>query len=200
MTGSTGGPLRRVLRRFLLGSGPLKRRSDRVQALGRVLVVLAVLAAAPLGVVAAALAHDHLAAEAAAQAADRHATWAVVLTGGGTGPADWRDPRATARAEVSWFSPSGSVRHGTLAVPAGTAIGAPVAVWVDRSGALASGPMDARTVECTSLAVGAAATVAVLLAVWSLYGGLTLVLDAHRRRGWTQDWIRVEREWCSGLR
>jgi hypothetical protein len=39
---------RRLLRRFMPGSGPLKRASDRIQILARVLLVALVLAAVPL--------------------------------------------------------------------------------------------------------------------------------------------------------
>src|SRR3712207_2320343 len=42
---------RRSLRRFTLGSGPLKRRSDRVQVAGRIVVVLSFLLAPLLAVV-----------------------------------------------------------------------------------------------------------------------------------------------------
>jgi len=79
MSGSLRGRVRRARRWFLFGSGPLKRRSDRVQVAGRVVVVLSLLAAVPLAVVAAGLTRTRLDAVATAQAAERHEVRAVVL-------------------------------------------------------------------------------------------------------------------------
>src|SRR5688500_19217144 len=66
--------IRRSLRRFTLGSGPLKRRSDRVQVIGRFVVVLSFLVAPPLAVVAATAPNTHLQAVADAEAAERSRT------------------------------------------------------------------------------------------------------------------------------
>lgn len=202
MSASTRGPVRRALLRFTLGSGPLKRRSDRVQALARLLLVLTVLAAAPLAVLATGIARGHLAAAAAAQAAQRHEGRAVVARNTRAAPSDAGDGSVSiVSADVTWAGVGGAVRHGALLVPAGTVAGTAVAVWVDNgSGDLTTSPLDQGTVSSSSIAIGVVALFAVPMTVWGAYCLLCAVLDAHRGRRWAQDWARVEREWRMRLR
>ena len=63
---STSSPARRLLRRFTLGSGPLKRRSDRLEFLSRVVLTLTLLAAVPIGVATGTAMAGNLTATAAA--------------------------------------------------------------------------------------------------------------------------------------
>ena len=51
---SVGVPSRTLRRRFTLGSGPLKPTSDRIEFLSRVVLVLLLLAALPVGLVVGA--------------------------------------------------------------------------------------------------------------------------------------------------
>lgn len=199
MTRPKHGRLRRALRRFTLGSGPLKRPSDRMEVLGRVLVVLSVLAAVPLALVAAAITRGGMESTAAAQAADRHAARAVVL-------ADTPVPDPTAgaalevvRTEVRWPGARGVVRRGQLLLAAGTRAGTAIPVWVDRRGNLTTAPLDQERIGGTSFAAGVAVVLAVPLVGWGLHVLLCAVLDAQRRRRWAQGWARVEREWSSTL-
>jgi hypothetical protein len=193
------GRLRRALRRFTLGSGPLKRPSDRIEVLGRVLVALSVLAAVPLAFLASAITRGSMASTAAVQAADRHAARAVVLT-------DTRAPDPTAsaalevvRTEVRWPGARGVVRRGQLLLPAGTRAGTAIPVWVDRGGNLTTAPLDEQSIGGTSFAAGVAVVLVVPLVAWGLHVLLCAVLDARRRRQWAQGWARVEREWSSTL-
>ena len=71
MNTSTDTALHRSLRWFTLGSGPLKRGSDRLQVAGRLVVVLALLVAPPLAVAAMAVTTAQLETLAAAEAAER---------------------------------------------------------------------------------------------------------------------------------
>jgi hypothetical protein len=96
---------------------------------------------------------------------------------------------------VTWTGSAGSVRHGPMLVVAGTTAGSSVPIWVDRSGNMTTAPIDQGEISSTTLAVGVVATVVVPTVVWGLYGLLCAVLDAHRRRRWALDWMRVERTW-----
>jgi hypothetical protein len=207
MSGSITTRVRRGARRFVLGSGPLKRTSDRVQLAGRLLVLLSLLAAVPLAVLVAGIARSHLEASAAAQAAGSHEARAVVLadTGDTLPPAaDPAAPDATTtnpqdaggvRAEVSWHGADGGLRHAAVVVAAGTPVGATVPVWVDRGGNLTDPPPDAATVNDDAVAVGLAVAAGLPLLVWSLHTALRVVLDATRTRRWGREWERVDREW-----
>lgn len=195
MSGSTRARLRRTSRRFLLGSGPLKRASDRVQMAGRLLVVLSLFAAVPLALLAAGLTRTRLDAVAASQAAARHEVQAVVLADATSPTTPDEGPATVMQADVTWRAPGGAARHATMLVPVGTAAGTTLPVWVDDRGGLTTAPLDRTSVNDSSLAVGVAAGVAIPLLFWGLHGGLCAVLDVHRRRRWTRDWLRVEREW-----
>jgi hypothetical protein len=218
MTGPTGGPVRRALRSFFLGSGPLKRTSDRVQMVARIVLLLAILAGPGLAVVAAAQTHGHLEVTAAAQAAERHQVRAVVLerkttklsgnsgtsmNSGNSGNSglsgDPGYPSATiVRATVGWPGPKGSTRHAGVLVSDRTAIGSTVPVWVDRTGQLSTPPMDPAAIGTMADTVAMSTAVAVPLLAWGLYSALCLVLNLRRQRLWTQGWARVEREWRTG--
>jgi len=68
-----------VLRRFTLGSGPLKRTSDRLQFLARVLLVVSLVTAIPVSLAVATAAYTQARTQALAQAADRHRVTARLL-------------------------------------------------------------------------------------------------------------------------
>jgi hypothetical protein len=200
MAGAMRGGLRRALRRFTLGSGPLKRRSDRVQVLGRVLLALSLLAAAPLAVVAVGITRGQLESTVAAQSAHRHPARAVVEDQPEPAADDPADANVSiSRAAIVWPGPGGVVRHGTAQVPTGTTAGTTIPVWVDRSGALTTAPLDQATIGTTSIAAGMLATVVVPVVAWGMYCLLCTVLDAQRRRRWEREWDRVEREWGTRL-
>lgn len=198
MSGSIRARLRFARRWFLLGSGPLKRTSDRLQLAGRVIVVLSLLAAVPLAVLAAGLTRTRLGAEAGAQAATRHQVRAVVLADAGSAPSAGADSSATVsvvQVEVGWRAAGGAVRRASLLVPGGTTAGTTVSLWVDRAGHVTTAPLDAGDIGNNSVAVAVAVTAGVPMLVWGSYCGLCVVLDVRRHRRWGREWARVEREW-----
>lgn len=90
MTGNrpTGGYL---LRRLTLGSGPLKRGSDRLEFLARVLLVCCLVTAIPIALAVGTATHTRAQALADAQAVERptHRLW----SGTGFRPGSWRPNR-----------------------------------------------------------------------------------------------------------
>ncbi|MGY1829402.1 hypothetical protein ACI8AA_03120 [Geodermatophilus sp. SYSU D01180] len=195
------GPLH-PLRRFTLGSGPLKRGTDRLQLLGRLAVVLSLLLAAPLAVAATTATRHSLEAQAATQAAERHQVRAVlredapaVLDPDGIG--DRAAGMVPARA--TWSAPGGLPREGVLHVRPHTPAGTAVSVWVDDAGRVTREPMDPGTIPAAATAVGALTLLGVPLAAWTLHVVLCCALDARRDRQWTEGWAAVEREWRTRL-
>jgi hypothetical protein len=197
--------LRRSLRRFTLGSGSLKRGSDRVQVAGRVLVVLSVLLAPLVAVAAAGALTTHLQAVAAAEAADRSRTRAVLLE---NAPAttnlsvgDYPDTSiATVPVRAVWPLSRGGSREGLVLVrprsPAGTA----VPVWVGGDGNLTPAPLDRADIPISAVAVGALPLIGLPVTTWLLYALFLLALDRYRGRRWERDWAAVEPVWTSRLR
>jgi hypothetical protein len=203
MTAPKSSLVRRSLRRFALGSGPLKRRSDRLQMIGRLVVALSFLAAPPLAVAATNSATANLQAVAAVQAAERSHTVAVLLE---NAPAPSRASSdyggyapMTVSAPAVWSLPDGTTRHGIVLVQPLTSHGTKVPVWIDREGALTRAPLTPAGAASSAAVTGALPLFGVPLATWTLYAILCFALDAHRERRWAEDWAAVEPRWNSRL-
>jgi hypothetical protein len=193
--------LRRLLRRWTLGSGPLRRRSDRVQALGRLLVVLSFLVAPLLAVAASSATAAHLRTTAAAEAAERSRTRAVLLEDAATPSGGAHDGAAptTVRTRATWPVPGGTSREGHVRVPPLTPAGTVVPVWIDGRGELTAAPLDPSDIPGSAAAVAMLPLVGVPAAAWTGYALLTFALDARRERRWEQEWAAVEPDWNSRL-
>jgi hypothetical protein len=203
MTAPRNTLIRRSLRRFTLGSGPLKRRSDRVQVIGRFVVVLSFLVAPPLAVVAATATTTHLQAVADAEAAERSRTRVVLLEDAPvpTHQSSSYGPYAVAPVPVRavWSVPAGTSREGVVLVRPRTAAGTAVPAWVDRQGNLTRAPLDRTGIPSSAAVMGALPLVGVPVVTWILYAVLCVTLDTHRERRWAHDWAAVEPDWHSRL-
>ena len=202
MTTPEHGRFRRAVHAFTLGSGPLKRRSDRVQLLGRIAVVLAVVTAPGLAVAAASATTAHLESVAATEAADRHASRALLLQDArprtDQEQADY-PPVSTVPTTGEWITPDGAVHVGPVRVPPGTRAGTSVPVWVGSDGELTGAPLRRQGIEGSAMAMGALVVAGVPLAVWTLYFFLCFALDARREHDWEKGWAAVEPVWKTSL-
>jgi hypothetical protein len=202
MTRARHTPIRSALRRFMLGSGPLKRRSDRLQVLARCAVVLSFLLAPPLAVAAATAATAHLQAVADAEAADRTSVHAVLLEDAPSLPPSSGDAVYTVtsvQTRAVWPAPGGKNRAGIVLVPPRTPAGTAVPVWVDREGNLTRAPLDRGGIPGSANAMAMLVLIAVPVAAVTLYAVLGVALDAYRERRWERAWAAVEPDWHSRL-
>jgi hypothetical protein len=176
---------------------PLRRRSDVVEAWTALAVSVLLFFGAPLAGAAAGLwAHDQARTIAATQRADRHRVHAQVI---GTPPAELPSVEGTRarsfQVAVRWTDPGAGPRTATVEVPAGTARGDVVDVWLDAKGHSVGPPPDEVAVWQHTLTVG----------VWSAAGVIGLSLLArtvvqrvslrHRLAEWERDWALTEPEW-----
>ena len=202
MTTPRHGRIRRALRGFTLGSGPLKRRSDRLQLVARGVVVLAVATAPALAVAAATATTADLESVAATQAADRHAARALVLRDAPARTdrehAEYA-PVVTVVTTGQWIAPDGAVREGSVRVRPGTPAGTSVPVWVGSDGELTTAPLRPQSIQGSAMAMGALVLVGVPAAVSTLYFFLCFALDARRERDWEKGWAAVEPVWGTSL-
>lgn len=201
MDPAPSGRVRRAIRRFTLGSGALKRRSDRVQMVARIVLVLTVALAPAPAAAAVGTTTARLEAQADRQAAERHRVDAVLLVD--AGPAS--DPGAGTGAAVvvpvraAWRSPGGASREGTVFTAPGTPAGATVPVWLGPSGTAVAPPLSHGDVAGMATVTGVLVLMGLPLVVWALYAALAVALDAHRARGWAQEWAVVEPRWGTRL-
>ena len=202
MTRAGHTPIRSAVRRFRRGSGPLKRRSDRVQVLARCAVVLSFFLAPPLAVAAANASTGHLEALANAQAADRSSTRAVLLEDAkGLPPSNGDEIYAVTSVQTRavWPVPGGSTREGIVLVPPRTPAGTAVSVWVDGEGNLTRAPLDRTDIPGSANAMAMLVLIAVPVVTVTLYAMLGVALDAYRERRWERAWAAVEPDWHSRL-
>ena len=186
----------RFVRGRRLDRNPLRRASDRAETIVLVLLLVAVLAGAPLAAFASgAWVHTMAQRAEVAQAASRHQVTAVVLTTAGAATAgSWN---LTSVAPARWTAPDGTVVTSELPVPAYTSAGAKVRVWTTRDGQLTSPPMgESQVASITQLGeIAGAAAVAVLLAFVGVLARSSI--DKRRMAAWDADWQSTGPRWTA---
>lgn len=186
----------RTFRGRRLDKNPLRRPSDRAETVIGLFLLVALIAALPFTVRAAAVRTYAMAHRARVAAlVTRHPVTAITLQ---PAPAQSRTPYSLiSRPWISakWPAPAGPPRTGRIQVVAGTPQGAPEPIWITKSGRVAAAPL--QMAEVSEMA-GLAATCAVL----ALFAGFGLTWAAvrgflnHRRMAaWTTDWAAAESRW-----
>ncbi len=187
--------LRSAVRRFTLGSGPLKRRSDRVEFASRIFLLLALLAAAPLGVAAGTVVADGMGATAHQQALSRVQEQATLLSDAAADPSSGAIDVPT---RATWLGPDGVAHSGTVSAPVGLRAGSSMTVWIDRSsGRPVDAPLTDAVITDQSLVVGAVTFLGAVIVGLSVHLIVVGVLARQRSRRWEAGWQQVEPLWIS---
>ncbi|WP_456071365.1 Rv1733c family protein [Goekera deserti] len=190
--GRTWG-LGHAVRRFTLGSGPLRRGTDRVEVALRVLTLCVLLLAVPVGLGTGGSVHAGLTDEAARQRAQLSAVEATVVgrPRDGTG----RSPSELVPVDATWTAPAGGRVTGRLQVEQDVQPGDAVTVWVERDGARRPAPLDDAQVRLQAGVLGGAASVAIVVVQFLLHAAGVWVLDRRRHRQWAAGWAAVGPDW-----
>ncbi|MCX4744789.1 hypothetical protein OG455_04510 [Kitasatospora sp. NBC_01287] len=170
---------------------PLCRPVDRARSrlLLTIMVTLALCVA--FSTLLALTRMDGMVAQAHRTAQHRHQVTATTLaTVGGD------DPASTATsAKAAWDYPQSDHRTGFVPVPAGTAPGVRVPLWVDDSGNPAAPPLPDGRLETTAGMDGLVVLAVTGAAVWTGYAVRRRVLDRRAECGWEHGWEQVEPLW-----
>ena len=185
-------PAGHLLRRFTLGSGPLKRSSDRLEFVARVLLVCSLLTAVPIGLAVGTAAHTHAVAQVTAQAADRHRVTATLMA---DVPATAYSGSDGAWATAVWSDPAGIEHRFSVPVPARARAGDPVSVWIDRDGNRTTRPLSDEDVTGQAVGQGALTFALLSLIAAGAYRSFRRLLDRSRLHRWAADWAVVEPVW-----
>jgi hypothetical protein len=180
----------RLARRLGFDRNPLRRGTDRVEAVLWLMLVILFVAAVPAAAVAAGRQADHLDLHRAqAQRAANHLVTAVLLRDAPvTGT-----PNPYSSVQGSWvparWQPAGQPpRTGEVYAVAGARKGSTVRIWTDPVGAMTDPPLGHReVVGDVCLAVTATCLISwlVLLAAWTLG---RRALDRRRLSAWEAEW------------
>lgn len=182
--------------------GPLRRRSDALQAWTGLVLALAVAAAAPAAtVIVHNSVHGSLRAGAAADARSRAPVDAVLVRDVPRHPEPGsEEARHTLYpAEVRFFGPDGRPRTGQAEVRPGLSAGSTVRVWRDVQGRLTDPPMAAGEIRSRALGWAATAGVAVALTGAGAYGVTAMALDRRRDAGWERAWADTAPRWTTSV-
>jgi hypothetical protein len=184
-----------LLRRFTLGSGPLKRASDRLECLARLLLVCSLLTAVPISLAVVTTTYVQAAATATAQAADRHRVTARLLEDvPATAGEDWSSPGQDQETAV-WTDPAGIEHRVTVPVPAATRAGATFPLWIDRNGNRTTRPLSHGDVVGKAVGKGIVIFAVLSVIAWGAYRSFRKLLDRNRFRRWAAEWAVVEPVW-----
>ncbi|WP_414166597.1 hypothetical protein ACMATS_01790 [Streptoverticillium reticulum] len=179
-------------------ANPLRRRSDRCQSwLGTSLLLLLILA---LPTIPTLVARDVYASQMRAlheQSAQRHRITAHVT-------ADAKGSSAAGdtlqRASVRWTDATSAIRTGTADVPAGSAEGDTVLVWVDGEGRPAKPPMQRDEALTAAWFAACLSAAGLALAYCGARAALVGTLNRRRYARWEAAWETVEPRWSGRLR
>jgi hypothetical protein len=188
------GPALRALRRFTLGSGPLRRGSDRVEFASRLLVLVLVLLSVPVALAVGTAVRSDLASDAAREAAQLHPVSAVATADAGS-PADAALAHGSVVVPARWTAPDGHVVDEEVPAPLDTRAGDTFTLWTTSAGVPAEEPMSSLDVTVTTLVVVALGWSATLVVIALAHAALCGVLDRHRDHRWTREWAAVEPTW-----
>ncbi|NYJ08760.1 Rv1733c family protein [Petropleomorpha daqingensis] len=193
---SRGEPGRTLRRRFTLGSGPLKRASDRAEFASRVVLALALLLAVPLGLLAGAMASTAVTAVEQQQAATRTMETATLLADAGNGGSD----AVTVPTSARWTAPDGGARTGDVEARPGARAGSTVDIWVDADGRRTERPLTDGEVVGQAVVIGVLVGLGVVIAGMTSHLVVVWLLERGRVRGWEKGWASVEPLWVSRFR
>jgi len=180
---------------------PLRRGSDRIEAVVRLVLIVLLVVGVPIAAVAAGLQADHMAQrQAQAQRATDHQITAVLLKDAPTtGTPNPYTSVQTAWVPARWQPPGQPARTGVVLALAGARKGSAVQIWINASGTVTDPPLDHRDITgqvCVTVMATCLVSVLVLLAAT----GLTRrALDRRRLSAWEAEWRTGEPLW-SGRR
>ena len=184
------GRLARLVRWLGFDRNPLRRRTDRIEALLRLVMMIVVVAVVPAAAVLAGQQADHAAMRRAqAQQATDHLVNAVLLEQApATGAPDPYTSVQITWVAARWQPPGLPPRTGQVLAPAGARKGTTVQTWIDASGAVTTPPLDHRDIAgdvCIAVIATCLGSWLVLLASSVL---ARRALDRRRLSEWDAEW------------
>jgi hypothetical protein len=191
------GRLTRLARRLWMGNSRLRRRVDRIEAWITGGLIAAFVVGAPLAFIAAGrwVQQGGLREQRAQQS--WHQVPAVVLK---TAPAQpqfelglpWN---TSVMVVARWAGPGGRDRVGEVPVPAATAAGRTVRVWVDRTGRSTGPPVLPSELMKRVIGAETLAPPALAILLLGVAGLVRWVMDRRRLAGWEAGWAAIGPRW-----
>jgi hypothetical protein len=184
-----------VIRRFTLGSGPLKRTSDRLEFLARVVLTSVLLCAVAVALAVATASYTQGRSEVATQAAEREQVVAELLDDAAAQERGSEGVSDVARATAVWTAPSGVERTAAISVPAAARAGSALTIWVDQNGDRTTRPLSTGDVVGWTVGMALLTYLGIAMVAVGAYRLFRTQLDRSRSRRWAAEWAVVEPKW-----
>ena len=180
----------RLARQLGFDGNPLRRGTDRVEAVLRLILVILFVAAVPAAAVAAGRQADHLTLDRAqAQRSANHLVTAVLLRDApATGTPDPYSAVQGSWVPARWQRAGQPPRTGLVFAVAGARQGSTVRIWTGPAGAITDPPLGHREVVgdvCLAVVATCLVSTLLLLTAWTLG---RRALDRRRLRAWEAEW------------
>jgi hypothetical protein len=184
------GSLARLARWLGFDRNPLRRRTDRLEAILRLVMIILVVLAMPAASVAAGRWADHwVLHKVQTQRTINHQVTAVLLRDAPkTGIPDPYTSVETTWVPARWQPPGQPPRTGEVLAVAGARKGSTARTWIDPSGAVTDRPLDHRVVA-GDVVMAVTATILVSGLLLLAAGALARrVFERRRLRAWEAEW------------
>ena len=184
------GSVARLARWLGFDRNPLRRRTDRLEAVLRLVMIILVVLAMPAASVAAGRWADHWALrQVQTQRTINHQVTAVLLRAAPkTGIPDPYTSVETTWVPARWQPPGQPPRTGEVLAVAGARKGSTVRIWIDPSGAVTHPPLDHRVVAGDVVMAVMATLLVSGLMLLGAAGLARRMLDRRRLRAWEAEW------------
>jgi hypothetical protein len=169
---------------------PLRRRTDRIEAVIRLITLILLLVVVPIVTLAVGRQADHVALRhaRALQATDHEVTAVLLQQAPPTGIPDPYTSIQMTLVLARWQPPGQPARSGPVPAPAGARAGSTLTVWVDAAGAVTSPPTDPRVIAGDVCIAGVVTCMAASLLVLGANALGRRALDRRRMRAWDAEW------------
>ncbi|WP_051182098.1 Rv1733c family protein [Nocardia vinacea] len=165
---------------------PLLRPADRLEAVLRLVVVLAVLVAIPVAGALGTAAYTDAAARIPTEGATKSLVSAVITA------EPERTPAHLLEAPVQWGH-NGRPGTATVRVPGHAVPGDHVAVWLGPDGAPTVAPRHSHAAVMTGIGVGVVVLTGTWVVAWLLLRGTVWLLRRRHRAQWDRQWRTLNR-------
>ncbi|MFX0577901.1 hypothetical protein [Nocardia nepalensis] len=174
-------PLRRLWWLRPWSPNPLLRPSDRLEAVLRIVVALAVFIAIPIAGALGTAAYTHAAARIRAEDAAKSVVSAVITD------EPERAPSHQLEARVQWMH-DGRPGTATMRVPIHAVPGDHVTVWLGQDGAPTAPPRHPGAAVLAGIGVGVVVLNGTWMVAWLLMQGTVWLLERRHWAGWDRQW------------
>ncbi|WP_248959899.1 Rv1733c family protein [Sphaerisporangium perillae] len=186
----------RCARRYRFDRNPLRRRTDRIEAIAVLLTLLALLAGLWPATIAARMVYQRGVVAEREEPAHRSQVTAVLLEdAASTSTVSSQGAVLGIKAKVRWYTPEGLMRTEVTSVPAQAKAGSALELWIDASGRPTTAP---RTHPQTVADTAVAGFGVMAGAAGVLFLNLVLIrwmLDRRRYAEWDREWIGAHDRW-----